>query len=67
MNNKKNWLWILENYDFTNYENAGEIAKKIFEIRKYNNILISVDEVFALAELINYQNVCLRMYELKKF
>lgn len=66
MNNKKNWLWILENWDFTNYENAGEIAKKIFEIRKCNCIEISVDEVFALAELINCKNILNRIHELTK-
>lgn len=66
MNNKKNWLWILENFDFSNCKNYIEIENEIMKIKKYNSVEISIDEIMELSELIHFRNVFNRIHKLTK-
>lgn len=66
MNNSKNWLWILEHFDFSNCENDIQIENEIWEIKKYNSVEISIDEIMALSELIHYRNTIKKINKLTK-
>lgn len=66
MNNKKNWIWILENFDFSNCENDIEIENEIWEIKKRNNVELSMDEAMCLSELINCKNIINKIHKLTK-
>ena len=65
-NNKKNWLWILENFDFTNFENDIQIEEEILKIKKYNSVNISADEAMVLSELVHCKNIFDRIHKLTK-
>ena len=66
MNNKKNWIWIIENFDFSGMENDIQIEDRIWIIKKYNDVELTKNEAMYLSELINCRNTLNKIHKLTK-
>ena len=66
MNNKKNWIWIIENFDFSGMENDIQIEDRIWIIKKYNDVELTKNEAMYLSELIHCRNTLNKIHKLTK-
>ena len=61
MNNKKNWIWIIENFNFSKYEDVNCVFNELDKITQKNSINMSTKEKAYLASLIYGQAQYLKM------